>query len=271
MATTSYGFTLPTAAGTKISAFADVVADLATKLDQRTLINIAPGVDLNTQIKQNDYIQTVSTAATAELNYPAKLAGVLEVQERDNQQMIWQRYTSYGSNTVKPRMFFRGRYNGQWYPWQEVNTGESGSALTWMNQHGYRAAFAKVDGGTVSQLIYGDTGLRNITSSATGQNDGEIHIRRTGFDVTINFSYLASNPLKLLTLPAGFRPQEFQTHFAVWDNDRPGVAGVEITSGGALSLLTYIGNADASLTFKTNDPWPNIAYGTEISAPPTGI
>ena len=63
------------------------------------------------------YHQDFTVRATAELGYPERRAGLLEVHN-PNADMVYQRYTVLWSG----EMYYRGAYRGEWKPWRKILT-----------------------------------------------------------------------------------------------------------------------------------------------------
>lgn len=90
--------------------------------------NLIPGgVDLDTYTTSGVYHQNQTTLADVALNYPAKIAGRLEVTINDTGTFVYQRYTAYGASG---RVYERARYAGTWYPWSTSYYTVSAKALT---------------------------------------------------------------------------------------------------------------------------------------------
>lgn len=142
---------------------------------------------------------------------------------------------------------------GVWYGWfahnsSRVSTTSGRAIYQWDNVAGRE------------QLIYGDTGVRDITSLATARVSGSARVFRSGYSVTVQLGDLKlSSPagtVDVLTLPAGFRPFAADTLF---DNRK-----VWIQSSGILRVYGYVANEllAGTYTFRTNDPWPTTLPGT---------
>ena len=89
------------------------------------VIEMGPGVDLNTITRTGQWTQSQSGDATSGTNYPVPVAGLLEVTSSPvvgSGSMVWQRYTAYATHgTYGGRIYTRGMYNGTWDPWVEVH------------------------------------------------------------------------------------------------------------------------------------------------------
>ena len=78
--------------------------------------------DLNDYVSEGRWLQPSNTAAKAGKNYPAPIAGELEVSATGTTAI--QRYTLYTDSTV----FTRTRYAGSWRAWAKVATDLRGTA-----------------------------------------------------------------------------------------------------------------------------------------------
>lgn len=262
MPTTSYGFTTPTSS-TKLSQFAAVVEDLALKLDGRKLVSIAAGTNLNALTNPNGYIQASNTSATLALNYPVTLAGMLEVDAHPVNTMIWQRYTTYASSTTPlPRVFVRGQYPtaGTWSAWAELASTVSSASLIWNVAAQGLTSRSTLAG---NQLVYGDTGRRDIKSTLNvAASAAGLFARREGWTVEIDFQNLTvGSSVNLFTLPVGFRPATVMD-FAHFDDLNQIVAAIRVSTAGVVSSRTAYEETNGTIRFNTVQAWPAAAYGT---------
>lgn len=70
--------------------------------------------NLDSMTVTGDYHQNNNTGATAALNYPTTRAGLLEVRNPSGASMIYQRYSTYGS---EQGLYTRTKYNSAWTAW----------------------------------------------------------------------------------------------------------------------------------------------------------
>jgi hypothetical protein len=80
---------------------------------------LGASVDLNTQTSPGAVVQPLNANASLALNYPAAVAGLLEVHARADGLMVFQRYSSY--DPAKPYIWQRTYYSGTWGAWVEVS------------------------------------------------------------------------------------------------------------------------------------------------------
>lgn len=126
------------------------------------------------------------------------------------------------------------------------------------------------------QLIYGDTGERNITALSGNVASGNIYLQRTGNEVTITIVMVklaalgAGSSTDLFApgaIPAGFRHRR-TTWYEVKSNGAT-AANAEwrqfgVTSSGWLPIYSGATLADeyrAVIKYTTTDPWPTVLPG----------
>jgi hypothetical protein len=122
------------------------------------------------------------------------------------------------------------------------------------------------------QLVYGDTGLRNIINQAVTPT-GQLYIRRVGLLVTIH-AFAATHATASATFDItfasgqvpGFNPAQNVRTVAI---NAAGTAKiVDITT--ATEIRYYQPEATAyswSITYSTNDAWPTVLPGLPSGAP----
>lgn len=124
------------------------------------------------------------------------------------------------------------------------------------------------------QMVYGDTGFRNISALLNAPADassGGVLLRRVGFQVFLDLdvkwasAWTSGNPV--LTLPAGFRPSG--DHYA-----NTGYSGSYpiIVLAGSGNVAMYTASTSASsrwhIYFTTSDAWPSTLPGTASGSIP---
>lgn len=111
------------------------------------------------------------------------------------------------------------------------------------------------------QLIYGDTGLRNMAGELTNvESAGHVQLNRYGNLCTLIFHDVkttTSGNTAILTLPIGFRPDISQSGSAI------GTTRIQATNNGSFVLLgATVGTViTGSLTWYTPNPWPTTLPG----------
>lgn len=236
--------------------------DSANADRQLELINIPLGTsDLNTITVAGKYVQGNGTNATLARNYPRdNIAGILEVLVLTSAALV-QRFTiNYGSGPNATTGFFVRRYNGGfWDPWRFI------SAQRVDNSAG-RAIYVMDDSATREQMIYGDTGRRNITSLfGTAVTAGNVLIQRYGRLVTIvldNVTVPVGAGTVAGIIPAGFRPTSAGVYAVGYSPNTATIWG-----NGDINLPT--GSARyGSFTYPTENAWPTSLPGTADGAIP---
>ena len=88
---------------------------------------LGASVNLNAITQPGDYYQGANSNAASGANYPAQVAGYLEVfADPTGLNMLWQRYATYrhtalvGGDWVGPTVYVRAFYTGTWSPWREL-------------------------------------------------------------------------------------------------------------------------------------------------------
>lgn len=159
------------------------------------------------------------------------------------------------------------------------DTGDTGGSLAmrWDETVG-RRLFVQKDAG--EQMVYGDTGERNVKSlllnGIVSESVGEaVRLRRVGNIVTIYLGIIvpggASSPTEVMQLPLGFRPA---TNVSMYMP--PGYSGsAQVVIGGAYSMNIYgtftVGSYHRYLwSWSTNDAWPTVLPGLAIGVIPSG-
>lgn len=118
------------------------------------------------------------------------------------------------------------------------------------------------------QLIYGDTGTRNVTTLLTNVTSGSAYISRNGNMVTFDLAQVAPSSTlasggTFLVLPSGFRPT-IRRDMPVFANSGGTIAramfmfangGVGVWSPATTDSYRH------SMTFPTADPWPTTLPG----------
>ena len=97
-----------------------------------TMINLGSTENLNDLVPSNNRSQSYGQALTAnaslERNYPVDRAGMLEAFSNHSGNMVWQRYTVYGSEAYFA-VYVRGKYNTLWTAWKKLAFETSGGVV----------------------------------------------------------------------------------------------------------------------------------------------
>lgn len=225
--------------------------------------------NLNTIVTPGLYRQNNSANSTAANNYPVDGAlgtGVLEViQQAAATTYTMQRYSPFGTSV---RAFYmRWQSNGTWTPWRAYNA-------TRVDQTAGRAIYAWDDLNSREQLIYGDTGRRDVAAAAAnGWVFGSLEVRRTGSMVSLSIYGLNRNSSAQnwgYQLPVGFRPSGYVRFLTQTHANPSAVAPAEIdpstgyVSAGWVTPTAHHG----TVTYQTSDPWPTTLPGAAIGSIP---
>ncbi|WP_295837387.1 pyocin knob domain-containing protein [uncultured Microbacterium sp.] len=228
---------------------------------------LTSATDLNAITTPGVYRCPSGAFATSANNYPAAgVAGVLTVTQWGGVGQVVQRYTPYPS-TGTPNIIV-----GEWI---RAYRGSAFSAWRFMasqriDQTAGRAIYTLDDVNGREQLIYGDTGSRNVTALLSAEWTGSAYLRRVGQTVSVNVNAGSSAAVPanttILTLPSGFRPDGTINKIIAGGNVQHGV----VTDGNGIT------RADTALTalrwyfsFTTSDPWPTSLPGTAAGSIPT--
>lgn len=199
-------------------------------------------------------------------NYPRDSdTGILVVYERVTGQTLIQEWRSISQQG-------RGVYvrnmttTDTWTPWRFMPTSR-------VDQTAGRAIYQWDDLNNREQLVYGDTGWRNIIMQSVSQV-GNMHIRRNGHLVTLN--------VVGYSMSAASVNGNYGIFFAGGQlaGFTPGVTGrcVATTSAGVVRIIDIVPtNAEMrifdgtlaayswSMTWPTNDAWPTSLPGTAVN------
>jgi len=212
-------------------------------------------LDLNAVVSSGTYTQDTGANATLARNYPrATVGGVLEVFSLFAGTVI-QRFTiAYGSGpNAQVGHYERRRNSSTWDPWVFY------SRRRW-DQTAGRAAYDYDALNDREQIIYGDTGRRDVTSLfGASVTAGRVILQRYGRHVTItldNVTVPTGAPTVVGIIPIGFRT----TSAAVYPvGYAPNTATV--WSDGNINLPTGSGRY-GSFTYLTEQAWPTSLPGT---------
>ncbi|WNT45403.1 minor tail protein [Arthrobacter phage Argan] len=231
--------------------------------------SLAETTDLNSVVTSGLYKVTFSTQNPNLLNYPTStgLNGwIIEVRSQTtNTRVIQRAIMTNGSGTPDGRAFYERRLNsGTWSPWRLF-------ASTRVDQTAGRTIYQWDDINAREQLVWGDTGWRDVKSSTiNGWTATTLQIRRTNNMVTLagQISATAATSDHYLPIPTGFAPSTGIYHGVASNTAVPpvfrplGTDGVNfyVTSGGTS------GTYNVQATFPTSVPWPTTLPGTAIGS-----
>lgn len=225
--------------------------------------------DLNTVTAAGVYGQANGANSTLARNYPINAAGgILEIIYVQAGTHLIQRYTvTAGANPAGRGFYERRLFNSTWSAWQYV-------ASQRVDQTAGRAIYTWDDVNGRDQLIYGDTGWRDIATlgNSTDLTITILRVRRVGytvfiaFDVTPVSATVAGTELLVLNLPVGFTidaPVILRKQYM----DTQNIQRLIRVNAGALLLSTQLaamnpGNALRFYeSFSTTAAWPTTLPG----------
>ena len=229
-----------------------------------TLLN---ATDLNLILTSGVYRQDNGTNILTSRNYPENSGetGVLIVHQASGTSFIEQQW--YPSDAVRnSRIFWTRSYNyGVWRAWQARPT-------TRIDQTAGRAAYTWDYLNNREQLVYGDTGRRNISSSIPTAVSGSVILARQGYTVMLILAdFLDSSPNTNVNwngiIPIGFRPSNW-IYMPIPSSRTMTIqngGNVTCVSGGVTpNTVVYQG----CLTWRTEEAWPTTLPGTALGTIP---
>lgn len=222
---------------------------------------IAAGTNLDTVTAVGVYSQPTAANATLALNYPVAAEGSLTVAGVGSVRT--QQYTVTAGTGAVRGTYIR-RYSGsaweawQFLPSQRVDQTAGRAIYTWdhLNQR--------------EQLIYGDTGWRDISGLLLNGWTGTVFLRRLGHTVFLRHNALnraSATGANFMTVPAGFASGASDALSIVTRPVTGSTPAYGSLSGGTLGYTLTDGEPRASqLSWPTTDAWPTslpgIASGT---------
>lgn len=231
---------------------------------------------LDTITSPGTYYQNSSGRITPEKGYPAAIAGAsgrcsLVVKQWGGGGAIIQVLTTIGSPTRPTLMFTRYCESGTFQSW-DVKTSQR------VDNTAGRAIYAWDETANREQLIYGDTGLRNISADMTGiqvaTGNSYSTIRRENNTVTlcINGAVIAADvagSLEFYRIPSGFQNtfQQINVYAAVRSNPLT-IKSMQLVSKQYVRLYQDPATGDQirhTFVYQTNDPWPTTLPGVAVA------
>lgn len=215
------------------------------------------------------YRQDNSANATLVNNYPVTAPGVMQVMERSAGSIVQVYYTITGTPTYEARTHYvRVLQATVWSPWRTF-------ASTRVDQTAGRAIYQWDELNNREQLIYGDTGWRNMNAIVDPNFVPEgvgVQLRRIGNRVTCDvrgkLTAVPTVPTQqlIMAIPVGFRG----VNYAVYPS---GISGTSVISMGYpsnnIDLYLYstanFVNAStriAQASWTTDEVWPTTLPGT---------
>ena len=220
-----------------------------------TLLSTA---DLNAILTDGVYRQDAHANATSIRNYPVTFGGVLIVMQMQPTLLI-QEYTPIRGEGVGSTTRYRREYTGTWSPWRATTT-------TRIDQTAGRVIYQWDDVNNRDQLIYGDTGYRDISALVSDLASGEVLLRRMGHLCSVIFSGVEfTNTSGILVHSyTGLIPVGFQSARSIRLPLSPSPG--QVTTYGASGTFEIMkgmeGPVYGEIMWSTFNPWPTILPGT---------
>ncbi len=204
------------------------------------------------------YFNPVSNSAAAP--GPAGTGGHLEVIIAAS--WVYQRYTPMGENRGT---YVRNRNSSSvWNSWRVINA-------TRVDQTAGRAIYQWDDLNNREQIIYGDTGWRNITT-VNGWTVAGLQIRRVGSIVSLRFYLLdpaTATDTVFVTIPSGFRIGVNTTVGVIEPSGAVGPLQMLDTGNAYLPTSRIYGNGlYCEVSYNTMQAWPVTLPGTAAGSIP---
>lgn len=224
--------------------------------------------DLNSFFTPGTYRQTNGADATLLRNYPkANLTGLLNVFGRDGNVVV-QQYMPIDGTSGVPTMYQRlSTSSTTWTAWRVFATSR-------VDQTAGRAIYKWDDLNNREQLVYGDTGDRDIAASHGNGTFAALKLRRVGYTcelVCVGWRPPADATANLLSvvIPSGFRAVHTHSGFVLDSANNVKY----VTASGSMASIVIGGNLNAntytfSLTYLTAEAWPTTLPGTASGSIP---
>lgn len=236
-------------------------------------IPVPKGFDLDVGGSFCYNVQT--TDATLALHYPQEgVGGIVLSYERMGTASGLQEYWPAASASRGSLFFRRIRVNTAWQPWKVYGSQR-------VDNTAGRAVYTWDDIANREQLIYGDSGWRDVTALVSPTYTAtKVTLRRVGMQVTLNFDGLKSTTetgnSTFMNMPAGFGTDltnglgNLRYGLATeLSGANPRIISPEPNSSGMRFLSYTTGVAlHGSLIYYTRDPWPTSLPGTAVGTIP---
>ncbi|AOQ28214.1 hypothetical protein SEA_HUNTINGDON_2 [Arthrobacter phage Huntingdon] len=226
--------------------------------------NIGAGYDWNNLIVSGVYYASGSDLAGQPNSPPSMAIGVNIIVQARNAAIVTQ-YANTVSNAHSQILFQRSLVSGVWGPWKVFRN-------TNIDNTAGKAIYIWDETQNRSQLMYGDTGWRDISALFPTLTSGSVLVRRIGYTVywKINAIFTTAGGNQVVgTLPDGFRPAFADTEFLGHTGTGTPVR-VNVTTNGNVTgytlttahLITYSGSIAVSQS------WPATLPGTAVGTIP---
>jgi hypothetical protein len=222
------------------------------------------GLDLNAVRTAGVYRLSATQSALLLKNYPRDTdTGVLVVHNRtaDTNTTDQEWITFSGTNGTAGR-YIRQYNNGTWSAWRYMPSHR-------VDQTAGRAIYEWDDLNQRDQLVYGDTGWRNVTALGA-TSAGNVYLRRYGSTVTLQWNaWAASAGSSIGDMPTGFRPFA-PVYLPIIHPVSRGVRAWLLNTNGSNAIVNAAVDEvfNTSATWQTTEAWPTTLPGTAFGALP---
>jgi hypothetical protein len=186
-------------------------------------------------------------------------------------------YMGASSGTAGQFIYQRALAGGIWSPWRGLWTAR-------VDQTAGRAIYMRDDLNSRDQLIFGNTGLRDVTTlidTSTYTFPGGVpsgyaaYLRRNGnmvhFSLRSTVILANSSGTPMITLPVGYRADATVTAVALLEaGPTPTPTAIQANPTGTVRAW-HSGNTGvmtANLFWTTNEPWPTTLPGSAVGTIP---
>ena len=226
--------------------------------------------NLDTITTAGVYYQDAGANATLAANYPVGgVGGILDVRTRGAANLVIQHFVPM-SSTYRIT-YYRRNVSGTWTAWRATSSQR-------IDQTAGRALYTWDDVNNREWLIYGDTGVRDITAlfPAGEFSAGAIYLARQGRMVSLDIQGItfAANPTAEHTytdiIPAGFRTG--LTRRVAISTSATTIGTVLFLTNGDIKITTGVaGTAYSVASYPVGhaEVWPTTLPGTAFGAIPS--
>jgi hypothetical protein len=221
--------------------------------------SLLTSIHLDTILISGVYRQDDGSKAGPALGYPySNSGGILLVFERivtTSVQQEWHPHT-------RPELIFTRTYSsGTWTAWKA-------HASTRVDTTAGRVFYQWDNVNDREQLVYGDTGRRNMNSLILNVGAGSVILSRYGTMVTLLFADFQDTTVGSTVswpnlIPVGFRPANW-IYMPI-----PSGRTVTIQNAGQVSSNNHSSTVyQGSLSWRTDEAWPTTLPGTAVGSIP---
>ncbi|WP_154646330.1 pyocin knob domain-containing protein [Timonella senegalensis] len=227
---------------------------------------------LDTVFADGTYFQHQSVNATLANGYPvAGGTGCLVVSRRADDNNVVHTFTLVGAIAAAGKgSFQRVRVSGAWQPWQFIPSQR-------VDQTAGRAIYTWDNLNNREQLVYGFTGIRNVSSLLENGWTGSLYLWRDGYDLVFILAGLdgaAATSGTFFTPPQGFLIQTNSSTSAIAHTatNLPTTRRVSTPGGNTLGVAASdyqtVGALYGRVDARTTNAWPTVLPGTAVGSIP---